>query len=81
MQFFIEGTRSRTGKCLHPKLGMLSMITDTFYDKEIPEAHFIPVTLNYERVMEGETFPQQLLGEEKVKESVGRLLRASTVFT
>lgn len=57
------------------------MITDTFFDREISEAHFIPITINYERVMEGETFPQQLLGEEKVKESVGRLMRASTVFT
>lgn len=33
------------------------MITDTFFDREISEAHFIPITINYERVMEGETFP------------------------
>lgn len=35
MEFFIEGTRSRTGKMLHPKTGMLSICTDVFFDGEV----------------------------------------------
>jgi glycerone phosphate O-acyltransferase len=27
LEFFIEGTRSRSGKMLHPKMGLLSIIT------------------------------------------------------
>ena len=36
--------------------------------------------MNYERVLEGETFPFELLGEEKVKESLGRLISAPKIL-
>lgn len=32
VEFFIEGTRSRSGKMLQPKLGLLSIITDLFFE-------------------------------------------------
>ena len=38
------------------------------------------MTINYDRVMEAETFPKELLGESKVKESLGRILNAVSVF-
>ncbi len=31
LEFFIEGTRSRTGKMLKPKFGLLKVLLDTFY--------------------------------------------------
>ena len=34
----------------------------------------VPVTINYEKVLEGETFPFELLGETKVKESLLRMI-------
>lgn len=80
VEFFIEGTRSRTGKTLHPKFGLLSMCTEIFYEKQIPNVTFVPVTINYERVLEGETFPFELLGEEKVKESLTRLLKSAKIL-
>ena len=80
IEFFLEGTRSRTGKTLSPKYGLLNMCTEVYYDKSIPDLHIIPVTISYDRVLEGETFPFELLGEEKVKESIGRMLRAMKVL-
>mmetsp|Transcript_6857 Transcript_6857/g.12463 ORF Transcript_6857/g.12463 Transcript_6857/m.12463 type:complete len:1134 (-) Transcript_6857:48-3449(-) len=80
LEFFIEGTRSRTGKTLHPKIGLLSMCTELYFQGEIPDAHIVPITINYERVLEGETFPFELLGEEKVKESLGRILKAVKIL-
>jgi glycerol-3-phosphate O-acyltransferase len=41
----------------------------------------VPLTINYERVIEGETFPMELLGEEKVKESLSRVVRASKILS
>jgi len=32
VEFFIEGTRSRSGLTLNPKLGMLKMCTDAYFD-------------------------------------------------
>ncbi len=37
LEFFIEGTRSRTGKMLHPKMGMLGICTDVFFDREVTD--------------------------------------------
>lgn len=80
MEWFIEGTRSRTGKMLHPKTGMLSICTDVYFDQEIPDLFFAPVTINYERVMEGETYPMELLGEDKVRESLMRVIKTARIL-
>ena len=81
MEFFIEGTRSRTNKILAPKYGFLSILTQAFYGKKIDELYFVPVTINYTRTLEGETFPYELTGEEKVKESLGRIVKAIQIFS
>lgn len=81
MEFFIEGTRSRTNKILTPKYGFISILTQAFYKKRVEELTFIPVTINYTRTLEGETFPFELTGEEKVKESLGRIIKAVQIFS
>ena len=81
LEFFIEGTRSRTGKMLKPKYGVLGWVVETVLQKMIPDVIIQPVTINYERVLEAETYPMELLGEEKVKESLGRLVKAAKTLT
>jgi glycerol-3-phosphate O-acyltransferase len=81
MEFFIEGTRSRTNKILSPKYGFLSILTQAYFGKKIKDLTFVPVTINYTRTLEGETFPFELTGEDKVKESLGRILKAVQIFT
>jgi glycerol-3-phosphate O-acyltransferase len=76
MEFFIEGTRSRTNKVMSPKFGFLSILSQAYFSKKIDEMIFVPVTINYTRVLEGETFPFELTGEEKVKESLTRIIKA-----
>ena len=53
LEFFMEGTRSRSGKMLHPKIGMLDMVTGTMLQGDVPNAYVVPVTINYERVNSG----------------------------
>ena len=79
-EFFIEGTRSRAGKMLTPKFGLLNIVTDTFFDKKLPDVQLVPVTINYEKIVEGETFPFELLGESKVKESLVRVVKAASIL-
>jgi glycerone phosphate O-acyltransferase/fatty acyl-CoA reductase len=62
VEFFIEGTRSRTGKILAPKFELLNIVLDTLLYGKVPEACLIPITINYEKVLEGDTFPGELLG-------------------
>lgn len=80
MEFFIEGTRSRSGKTLHPKMGMMSILTDTYFDNRLGEITFFPINLNYEKVMEADAYSREWLGEKKNKESLSNLVKASQVL-
>lgn len=77
LEFFLEGTRARSGKMLRPKFGLLNILTSTYFKDKVKDLHFIPVSINYSRVLEGETFPLELLGEAKVKESLSRIVKAA----
>ena len=80
MEFFIEGTRSRSNKILPPKFGFMSICTKTFFDKEVDDITLVPVTLNYTRTLENDSFMGELRGEQKVPESLSRVLKAVEVL-
>ncbi|MFT5442361.1 MAG: glycerol-3-phosphate O-acyltransferase [Myxococcota bacterium] len=75
-EFFIEGGRSRTGKTLAPRLGMLTWEVDAFIDSHQRDFVFIPVAINYERLVEESSILGELSGEEKTKESMLNLVKA-----
>ncbi|XP_032593091.1 glycerol-3-phosphate acyltransferase 1, mitochondrial isoform X2 [Drosophila grimshawi] len=68
VEFFIEGGRTRTGKPCMPKGGILSVIVNAFMDGSIPDALLVPVSVNYERLVDG-NFVREQKGEKKVPES------------
>jgi glycerol-3-phosphate O-acyltransferase len=80
LEFFVEGTRSRVGKMLGPKFGILSIVAKNVLEGKIPDALVLPVTINYEKVLEGESFTYEMMGQSKVKESLQRLLKAADVL-
>jgi glycerol-3-phosphate O-acyltransferase len=75
IEYFIEGGRSRTGRLLQPKTGMLSMTVRSFLRYPIRPIVFIPVYFGYERIVEGTTYIGELSGKPKEKESVFGLVR------
>jgi glycerol-3-phosphate O-acyltransferase len=76
IEYFIEGGRSRTGRLLQPKTGMLSMTVRSFLRDPARPIVFLPVYFGYERVVEGATYVGELSGKPKEKESVLGLLRS-----
>jgi glycerol-3-phosphate O-acyltransferase len=76
IEYFIEGGRSRTGRLLQPKTGMLSMTVRSFLRDPARPLIFLPVYFGYERVFEGATYVGELSGKPKEKESVLGLVRA-----
>ncbi|MGH8201680.1 MAG: glycerol-3-phosphate 1-O-acyltransferase PlsB [Steroidobacteraceae bacterium] len=76
IEYFIEGGRSRTGRLLQPKTGMLSMTVRSFLRDPARPVVFLPVYFGYERVVEGATYIGELSGKAKEKESVLGLMRA-----
>jgi len=75
IEYFIEGGRSRTGRLLQPKTGMLSMTVRSFLRDPRRPLMFVPVYFGYERLVEGKTYISELSGEPKEKESVGGMLK------
>jgi glycerol-3-phosphate O-acyltransferase len=77
LEYFIEGGRSRTGRLLTPRTGMLSMTVRSFVRDPKRPVVFMPVYFGYERIVEGRTYIGELSGRPKEKESVFGLLKAS----
>ena len=76
IQYFIEGGRSRTGRLLDPKTGMLSMTLRSYIRQPLRPVVFIPMYLGYERIMEVDSYVNELSGKPKEKESLLGFLRS-----
>ena len=76
MEYFIEGGRSRTGRLLAPRAGMLAMTVRSFLAQSRRPVVFQPVYIGYERLIEGRSYISELSGEAKQKESLFGLLRS-----
>lgn len=70
VQYFIEGGRSRSGRSLNPKTGMLSMTLRSYIRQPVRPVVFMPVYIGYERVMEIESYVGELSGKPKEKETL-----------
>ncbi|OLL21829.1 Glycerol-3-phosphate acyltransferase [Neolecta irregularis DAH-3] len=75
---FIEGGRSRTGKLLSPKLGILKLVVDTIINGRVKDCWIVPISMQYDKVIETESYVNELLGKPKKKESLGNLFSASS---
>jgi glycerol-3-phosphate O-acyltransferase len=74
LEYFIEGGRSRTGRMLKPRFGMLGMTLEAYINTQARPLAFIPVYIGYEKLLEGNAYLGELYGGKKKKEStVGAL--------
>ncbi|MEZ4375053.1 MAG: 1-acyl-sn-glycerol-3-phosphate acyltransferase [Polyangiaceae bacterium] len=80
IEVFLEGGRSRNGKLLPPKLGLLNMIVEAALTVQNRPAYFIPVSIGYERVVEAKSYERELQGGEKKREDASGLLRSTEVL-
>jgi len=76
IEYFIEGGRSRTGRSLQPKSGMLAMTAHAYLQERATPVVFIPVYIGYERLLEGKAFTSELSGGKKRKESIFGLVKS-----
>lgn len=70
LEYFIEGTRSRTGRLLPPRGGMLSITVRAFLRNPDRKVLFQPVYIGYERLAEGSSYISELSGRQKKPESL-----------
>ena len=76
VEYFIEGGRSRTGRLLDPKTGMLTITVQTLLRGDSRPITIVPVYIGYEHVLEVATYANELRGAKKEKESLWRTIKA-----
>jgi glycerol-3-phosphate O-acyltransferase len=76
IEYFIEGGRSRTGRMLPPRSGMLAMTVESYLRDPSRPVVFVPVWIGYEQLIEGERYAAELAGAAKPRETLTGLLRA-----
>lgn len=80
VKFYIEGGRSRTGKLLQAKTGMLAMVVHSYLRNSNKPIVFVPVYVGYDKVAEVATYQNELRGAKKKTESISQLVRARSVL-
>nr|XP_057927233.1 dihydroxyacetone phosphate acyltransferase isoform X2 [Doryrhamphus excisus] len=80
VEFFLEGTRSRTAKSLTPKFGLLNIVMEPFLKGEVFDVCLVPVSISYERILEEALYARELLGVPKPKESTSGLFKARKIL-
>lgn len=79
LEFFMEGTRTRSGQVLRPKTGLLSMVVDMFINRSVEDVYILPVSINYQRPIEEQLYIAEVcpqIGMKKPKENAKNLLTA-----
>jgi len=75
---FIEGGRSRMGKLLPPKFGILSFLLDSVLSGRVDDAMICPVSTQYDKVIEVDSYVSELLGTPKQKENLKDFLSSGS---
>jgi len=80
IEFFPEGTRSRTGRLLPPKTGLLAMVAESGLRSRARKVALVPVFLGYDKVFEVGSYFKELKGAKKQSESAEGLLKATKIL-
>ncbi|MEM9622965.1 MAG: 1-acyl-sn-glycerol-3-phosphate acyltransferase, partial [Pseudomonadota bacterium] len=75
VEFFPEGGRTRSGRLLPAKFGLLKMTVDHQLRGLPKPLAFVPVYFSYEKVIEGSSYLSELRGATKKRESLADVFR------
>ncbi|MGZ4698684.1 MAG: glycerol-3-phosphate 1-O-acyltransferase [Nocardioides sp.] len=75
LEWYMEGGRSRTGKLLPPKLGLLNYLADAVEEMDLRDVLVIPTSIVYDLLHEVGEMTSESKGAVKQAEGLGWLLR------
>ncbi|VDK71887.1 unnamed protein product [Litomosoides sigmodontis] len=81
IEFFLEGTRSRSGKSLYPKFGLLQMCLEPFFRCQLYDLIVVPVTIDYDKVLEEFLYAYELFGFPKPQETTTGLFKSREILS
>jgi glycerol-3-phosphate O-acyltransferase len=75
LEWYIEGTRSRSGKLLPPRLGLLSYVAEAYECGRAEDVFLLPVSIAYDQIQGIHAYVAEQKGAAKQKERVGTFFR------
>jgi glycerol-3-phosphate O-acyltransferase len=75
LSWSIEGTRSRTGKMLPPRLGLLSYAADAYLAGRVDDLLLLPVSVTFDQLHEISEYAEYARGAQKKPEGFGWLYK------
>ncbi|MDH5420214.1 MAG: glycerol-3-phosphate 1-O-acyltransferase [Acidimicrobiia bacterium] len=76
IEWYLEGGRSRSGKLLPPKFGMLSYVTDSYLRDKAEDIILLPVSIAYDQIQDVADYAREQRGEAKKGESISWVVHA-----
>jgi glycerol-3-phosphate O-acyltransferase len=80
LEWYLEGGRSRSGKLLPPRYGMLTYVADAYARGKSEDVYLIPLSIIYDHVQDVDSYTAEQRGEQKERESFGWLVRNVRAF-
>jgi len=74
LEWYIEGGRSRSGKLLPPRFGMLAYVVDAYRRGKSEDVHLVPVSIAYDQIQDVGDYVAEQRGAAKQRESFGWFL-------
>ncbi|MEO2167195.1 MAG: 1-acyl-sn-glycerol-3-phosphate acyltransferase, partial [bacterium] len=74
LEWYIEGGRSRTGKLLPPRLGLLAYVADAYRRGKADDVLLVPVSIAYDQIQDVGDYVAEQSGVAKKKEGFGWFL-------
>ena len=75
LEWYIEGGRSRTGKLMAPRFGMLVYVADSLAAGKSDDVYLIPTSISYDHIQEVGTYAAEQRGATKEKESFAWMVK------
>ena len=75
LEWYIEGGRSRSGKLLPPRMGLMAYVAEAYKRGKAEDVYLIPVSIAYDQIQDVGDYVAEQRGAKKEKESFGWLLK------
>jgi len=75
LEWYIEGGRSRSGKLLPPRFGMLAFVVDAYRRGKSEDVYLLPVSIAYDQIQDVGSYATEQRGGAKEAEGVQWLFR------
>lgn len=75
LEWYIEGGRSRTGKLLPPRFGLLNYVVDSYKRGMSDDIYFVPCSITYDQISDVGSYVAEQKGGKKERESFGWLVK------